>query len=229
MNYRILLIDDEENIVKGIKYNLENEGYSVDVAFDGEAALRMISENIYNLVILDIMLPHFDGLHVLKRIRDRSTAIPILMLTAKGYDEDKVKAFELGADDYLTKPFSITELKARVKALLRRAYETSNTKIDIIKSGDIMIDVASRKVSIAGKLVDLTAKEYDILFLLVTNPKKIYSRDTLLEIIWGYDYIGDSRTVDVHVRRLREKIEKDPANPQYILTKWGVGYYYSGE
>ncbi|SEG10405.1 DNA-binding response regulator, OmpR family, contains REC and winged-helix (wHTH) domain [Caloramator fervidus] len=229
MNYKILLIDDEENIVKGIKYNLENEGYQVDVAYDGETALRMIFENIYNLIIIDIMLPHFDGMQVLKKVRDKSKSIPVLMLTAKGYDEDKVKAFELGADDYLTKPFSIAELKARVKALLRRAYEVSNVKVDIIKSGDIMIDVASRRVSICGKSVDLTAKEFDILFLLVTNPKKVYSRESLLEIIWGYDYVGDSRTVDVHIRRLREKIEKDPANPHYILTKWGVGYYYNGE
>jgi len=229
LNYKILLIDDEENIVKGIKYNLENEGYQVDVAYDGETALRMIFENIYNLIIIDIMLPHFDGMQVLKKVRDKSKSIPVLMLTAKGYDEDKVKAFELGADDYLTKPFSIAELKARVKALLRRAYEVSNVKVDIIKSGDIMIDVASRRVSICGKSVDLTAKEFDILFLLVTNPKKVYSRESLLEIIWGYDYVGDSRTVDVHIRRLREKIEKDPANPHYILTKWGVGYYYNGE
>lgn len=229
MSYRILLIDDEENIVKGIKYNLENEGYAVDVAYDGETAAKLISDNVYNLIILDIMLPKHDGMYLLKKIRDRSSAIPVLMLTAKGYDEDKVKAFEMGADDYLTKPFSIVELKARVKALLRRAYDLSTSKIDIIKSGDILIDVALRKVSINGKVVDLTSKEFDILFLLVSNPKKTYSRDTLLEIIWGYDYYGDSRTVDVHVRRLREKIEKDPGNPQYIMTKWGVGYYYNGE
>ncbi|KRQ86474.1 Transcriptional regulatory protein WalR [Caloramator mitchellensis] len=229
MSYRILLIDDEENIVKGIKYNLENEGYAVDVAYDGETAVRFIADNVYNLIILDIMLPKYDGMYLLKKIRDRSSAIPVLMLTARGYDEDKVKAFEMGADDYLTKPFSIVELKARVKALLRRAYDLSTTKIDIIKNGDILIDVALRKVSVDGRVVDLTSKEFDILFLLVSNPRKTYSRDTLLEIIWGYDYYGDSRTVDVHVRRLREKIERDPGNPQYIMTKWGVGYYYNGE
>ncbi|CDF59296.1 response regulator transcription factor [Thermobrachium celere] len=227
MDYRILIVDDEENLVKGIKYNLELDNYSVDVSYDGEDALRKISENIYNLIILDIMLPKIDGLTLLKKIRERSS-VPVIMLTAKGEDEDKVLGFEYGADDYLTKPFNILELRARIKALLRRTYDIVANKGDIIKSGDIMIDVPSRKVNIAGKPVDLTSKEFDILFLLVTNPGKIYSRDTLLEIIWGYDYYGDSRTVDVHIRRLREKIEKDPSNPQYVLTKWGVGYYYKG-
>ncbi|MBZ4664586.1 MAG: response regulator transcription factor [Caloramator sp.] len=227
MDYRILIVDDEENLVKGIKYNLELDNYSVDVSYDGEDALRKISENIYNLIILDIMLPKVDGLTLLKKIRERSS-VPVIMLTAKGEDEDKVLGFEYGADDYLTKPFNILELRARIKALLRRTYDIVANKGDIIKSGDIMIDVPSRKVNIAGKPVDLTSKEFDILFLLVTNPGKIYSRDTLLEIIWGYDYYGDSRTVDVHIRRLREKIEKDPSNPQYVLTKWGVGYYYKG-
>lgn len=227
MEYRILIVDDEENLVKGIKYNLELDNYSVDVAFEGEDALRKISENIYNLIILDIMLPKIDGLTLLKKIRERSS-VPVIMLTAKGEDEDKVLGFEYGADDYLTKPFNILELRARIKALLRRTYDIVANKGDIVKTGDIMIDVPSRKVNIGGKPVDLTSKEFDILFLLVTNPGKIYSRDTLLEIIWGYDYYGDSRTVDVHIRRLREKIEKDPSNPQYVLTKWGVGYYYKG-
>lgn len=227
MEYRILIVDDEENLVKGIKYNLELDNYSVDVAYEGEDALRKISENIYNLIILDIMLPKIDGLTLLKKIRERSS-VPVIMLTAKGEDEDKVLGFEYGADDYLTKPFNILELRARIKALLRRTYDIVANKGDIVKAGDIMIDVPSRKVNIGGKPVDLTSKEFDILFLLVTNPGKIYSRDTLLEIIWGYDYYGDSRTVDVHIRRLREKIEKDPSNPQYVLTKWGVGYYYKG-
>lgn len=227
MEYRILIVDDEENLVKGIKYNLELDNYSVDVAYEGEDALRKISENIYNLIILDIMLPKVDGLTLLKKIRERSS-VPVIMLTAKGEDEDKVLGFEYGADDYLTKPFNILELRARIKALLRRTYDIVANKGDIVKAGDIMIDVPSRKVNIGGKPVDLTSKEFDILFLLVTNPGKIYSRDTLLEIIWGYDYYGDSRTVDVHIRRLREKIERDPSNPQYVLTKWGVGYYYKG-
>jgi DNA-binding response OmpR family regulator len=171
------------------------------------------------------MLPKIDGLTLLKKIRERSS-IPVIMLTAKGEDEDKVLGFELGADDYITKPFNILELRARIKALLRRTYDITANKGDIVNIGDIMIDVPSRKVSISSKPVDLTSKEFDILFLLLTNPGKIYNRETLLEIIWGYDYYGDSRTVDVHVRRLREKIEKDPGNPQYVLTKWGVGYYY---
>lgn len=227
MEYRILIIDDEENLVKGIKYNLELDGYEVDVAYDGEEALKKMDENIYNLIVLDIMLPKIDGLVLLKKIRERSS-IPIIMLTAKGEDEDKVLGFEYGADDYMTKPFNILELRARIKALLRRTYDIVTNKADIIREGDIMIDVPSRKVNISGKPVDLTSKEFDILFLLLTNPGKIYSRETLLEIIWGYDYYGDSRTVDVHIRRLREKIEKDPGNPQYVLTKWGVGYYYKG-
>ncbi|TDT45996.1 response regulator transcription factor [Fonticella tunisiensis] len=227
MDYRILIIDDEENLVKGVKYNLELDGYSVDASYDGEDALRKMDSNIYNLIILDVMLPKIDGFTLLKKIRERSS-IPVIMLTAKGEDEDKVKGFEYGADDYLTKPFNILELKARIKALLRRTYDLVANKSEIIRSGDIMIDVPSRKVNVDGRPVDLTSKEFDILFLLVTNPGKIYSRETLLEIIWGYDYYGDSRTVDVHIRRLREKIEKDPGNPQYVLTKWGVGYYYKG-
>ena len=227
MDYRILMIDDEENLVKGVRYNLELDGYSVDVAYDGEEALRSMDNNIFNLVILDVMLPKIDGFTLLKKIRERSS-VPVIMLTAKGEDEDKVLGFEYGADDYMTKPFNILELRARIKALLRRTYDLVANKSEIIKSGDIMIDVPSRKVNVEGRPVDLTSKEFDILFLLVTNPGKIYSRETLLEIIWGYDYYGDSRTVDVHIRRLREKIERDPGNPQYVLTKWGVGYYYKG-
>ncbi|MCX7883427.1 MAG: response regulator transcription factor [Caloramator sp.] len=227
MEYRILIIDDEENLVKGIKYNLELDGYEVDVAYDGEEALKKMDENIYNLIVLDIMLPKIDGLVLLKKIRQRSS-IPVIMLTAKIQDEDKVLGFEYGADDYMTKPFNILELRARIKAILRRTYDIVTNKADIIREGDIIIDVPSRKVNISGKPVDLTSKEFDILFLLLTNPGKIYNRETLLEIIWGYDYYGDSRTVDVHIRRLREKIEKDPGNPQYVLTKWGVGYYYKG-
>ncbi len=227
MGYKILIIDDEEKLVKGLRYNLELDNYEVDTAFDGEEGLLFIDENVYNLIILDIMLPKVDGLTLLKKIRERSS-IPVIMLTAKGEDEDKVLGFEYGADDYLTKPFNILELRARIKALMRRTYDSTGNKSEIINSRDITINVPSRKVNISGKPIDLTSKEFDILFLLVTNPGKVYNRETLLEIIWGYDYYGDSRTVDVHVRRLREKIEKDPSNPQYVLTKWGVGYYYKG-
>lgn len=227
MDYRVLIVDDEESIVKGIKYTLELDGFSVDSAHDGEEALKKLSVNIYNLIILDIILPGMDGLTLLKKIREKSS-IPVIILTAKSEDEDKVVGFELGADDYVTKPFNILELRARIKALLRRTYSLVSSKGEIINSGDLKIDVALRKVSVNGKPVDLTSKEFDILLRLVTNPNKVYSRENLMEIIWGYDYYGDSRTVDVHVRRLREKIEKDPGEPQYILTKWGVGYYYKG-
>lgn len=227
MGYKILVIDDEEKLVKGLRYNLELDNYEVDTAFNGEEGLKLVDENVYNLIILDIMLPKIDGLTLLKKIRERSS-IPIIMLTAKGEDEDKVLGFEYGADDYLTKPFNILELRARIKALMRRTYDNSGNKSEIVNSKDITINVPSRKVNISGKPIDLTSKEFDILFLLVTNPGKVYNRETLLEIIWGYDYYGDSRTVDVHVRRLREKIEKDPGNPQYVLTKWGVGYYFKG-
>jgi len=227
MDYRVLIVDDEESVVKGLKYTLELDGFSVDTAYDGEEALKKLSVNIYNLIILDIILPGMDGLTLLKKIREKSS-IPVIILSAKGEDEDKVVGFEFGADDYITKPFNILELRARIKALLRRTYSLVPSKGEIINSGDLKIDVAMRKVTVNGNPVDLTSKEFDILLRLVTNPNKVYSRENLMEIIWGYDYYGDSRTVDVHVRRLREKIEKDPGEPQYILTKWGVGYYYKG-
>lgn len=227
MDYRVLIVDDEESIVKGLKYTLELDGFSVDAAYDGEEALKKLSVNIYNLILLDVILPGMDGLTLLKKIREKSS-IPVIILSAKGEDEDKVVGFEFGADDYVTKPFNILELRARIKALLRRTYSLVSNKGEIINSGDLKIDVALRKVSVNGNPVDLTSKEFDILLRLVTNPNKVYSRENLMEIIWGYDYYGDSRTVDVHVRRLREKIEKDPGEPQYILTKWGVGYYYKG-
>lgn len=227
MDYGILIIDHEESIVKGIKHALEIDGFIVDTANDGEEALKMLNINIYNLIILDIMLPGIDGLTLLKKLREKST-IPVIILSAKGEDKDKVAGFEAGADDYLTKPFNMLELKARIKAILRRTYSHVPSKGEIINTEDLKIDVALRKVSVNGNHVDLTSKEFDILLRLVTNPNKVYSRESLMEIIWGYDYYGDSRTVDVHVRRLREKIEKDPGDPQYILTKWGVGYYYKG-
>lgn len=228
MDYRLLVIDDDVVISKGLKYTLELEGFKVDTANDGEEALKSINDNIYNMIVLDIMLPKIDGLTILKRLRERSS-IPVILLTGKTQDEDKVTGFEYGADDYITKPFNILELKARIKAILRRTYDIMGSKGEIFTSGDIMVDLTLRKVNINDKPVDLTSKEFDVLYLLITNPGKVYDRETLLEIIWGYDYYGDARTVDVHIRRLREKIERDPKNPVYILTKWGVGYYYKGK
>jgi DNA-binding response OmpR family regulator len=227
VNYRVLVIDEDETLTKYIKSNLEQDNYIVNIAYNGQQALKNIDESIYNLIITNTNLTRVDGLTVLRKIREKSH-VPVILMSENCSEEDKVKGFELGADDYVIKPIKIQEFRARIKALIRRAYEYVSSKNDIINVRNIVIDIASRKVNIAGRHVELTSKEYDILFLLVTNPGKIYNRETLLEIIWGYDYYGDSRTVDVHVRRLREKIERDPANPQYIMTKWGVGYYYKG-
>lgn len=227
MNYKVLVIDEDETLTKNIKSNLEQDNYIVNIACNGQQALKNIDENIYNLIIANTQLTGLDGLTVLKKIRERSH-VPVILISEDCRDENRFKGIELGADDYLIKPIKIIELRTKIKALVRRAYEYVSNKNDIINVRDIVIDIASRKVNVAGKQVELTSKEYDILFLLVTNPGKIYNRETLLEIIWGYDYYGDSRTVDVHVRRLREKIERDPANPQYIMTKWGIGYYYKG-
>lgn len=227
MNYRVLVIDEDETLTKYIKSNLEQDNYIVNIAYNGQQALKNIDESIYNLIIINTSLPRLDGLTVLRKVREKSH-VPVILMSENCKDEDKIKGFELGADDYVIRPIKIQELRARIKALIRRTYEYDSSKNDIINVRDIAIDITSRKVNVAGRYVELTSKEYDILFLLVTNPGKIYNRETLLEIIWGYDYYGDSRTVDVHVRRLREKIERDPANPQYIMTKWGVGYYYKG-
>ncbi len=225
MNYRVLVINEDETLTKHIKSNLEQDKYIVNISCNSQQALKNIEENIYNLIIINTILSGLDGLTVLKKIREKSH-VPVILMSEDCKDEDKIRGFELGADDYVIKPIKIQELRARIKALIRRAYEYVSSKNDIINVRDVAIDITSRKVNVAGRHVELTSKEYDILFLLVTNPGKIYNRETLLEIIWGYDYYGDSRTVDVHVRRLREKIEKDPANPQYIMTKWGVGYFY---
>lgn len=227
MNYKILIVDEDETLTKHIKSNLEQDNYIVNIAYNSQQALKNIEECIYNLVITNIRLSKLDGFTVLSKIREKSY-VPVILMSDECRDEEKVKGFELGADDFIIKPFKVLELRARIKALIRRAYEYVSNKNDIISTRDIIIDITSRKVNVSGRLVELTSKEYDILFLLVTNPGKIYNRETLLEIIWGYDYYGDSRTVDVHVRRLREKIERDPANPQFIMTKWGVGYYYKG-
>lgn len=226
MDSRILIVDDEPLLVKGLKYSLEQDGYVTDSASDGREALNKYENQKYDLIILDLMLPEIDGLEVCQRIREKSDT-PIIMLTAKGEDMNKILGLEYGADDYMTKPFNILELKARVKAILRRsATKSSNLNDQIMYVDDFIINTLGRKVIVNGKEVGLTAKEFDLLILLATNPGKVFNREELLEIIWGYEYYGDLRTVDVHVRRLREKIEKDSNNYEYVLTKWGVGYYF---
>ncbi|MBQ8982946.1 MAG: response regulator transcription factor [Lachnospiraceae bacterium] len=226
---KILVVDDEKLIVKGIKFSLEQDDMSVDCAYDGEEALNLARENQYDMILLDIMLPVMTGLEVCQQIREFSD-VPIIMLTAKGEDMDKILGLEYGADDYITKPFNILEVKARIKAIMRRnqkkpAVEESAHKVT---AGDLTLDSDSRRVVISGKEINLTAKEFDLLELLLFHPDKVYSREALLQTIWGSDYPGDVRTVDVHIRRLREKIEEDPGTPKYIHTKWGVGYYFHG-
>ncbi len=223
---KILIVDDEKLLVKGIKFNLEQDGYETETAYDGEEALKLARDKSISLIILDLMLPSIDGLTVCQKIREFSS-VPIIMLTAKTEDMDKILGLEYGADDYLTKPFNILELKARIKAILRRV--TSSTVAaakPAVSAGGIELDYNLRRVKIEGRIIELTAKEFDLCDLFVSNPGKVYSRENLLDIVWGYDYPGDIRTVDVHVRRLREKIEADAAAPTYILTKWGVGYYF---
>ncbi|WP_130806575.1 response regulator transcription factor [Senegalia massiliensis] len=226
MANKILIVDDETLLVKGLKYSLEQDDYDIDTAFDGKEALNKALNNEFDLIILDLMLPEMDGLEVCQKIRETSS-VPIIMLTAKGEDMNKILGLEYGADDYLTKPFNILELKARIKAILRRSTnKQSNSHDQVIQVEEFTINTLGRKVSIGDKEVNLTAKEFDLLLLLATNPGKIFTREELLEIIWGYEYFGDLRTVDVHIRRLREKIEKNSSQAEYILTKWGVGYYF---
>ena len=224
---KILVVDDEKSIVKGIKFSLEQDDMKVEVAYDGETALELAKANHYDMILLDIMLPGFSGLEVCQMIREFSD-VPIIMLTAKGDDMDKILGLEYGADDYITKPFNILEVKARIKAIFRRnnrnVPEQENQKV--IETKGLKIDVDSRRVYIDDKEVNLTAKEFELVYLLVSNPNKVYSREQLLKTIWGPSYPGDARTVDVHVRRLREKIEATPADPKYMHTKWGVGYYF---
>ena len=223
----ILVVDDEKSIVKGIKFSLEQDDMKVDAAYDGEEALALAKANHYDMILLDIMLPGHNGLEVCRMIREFSD-VPIIMLTAKGEDMDKILGLEYGADDYITKPFNILEVKARMKAIFRRngksTPEQDNQKV--IETKGLKIDVDSRRVYIDEREVNLTAKEFELVYLLVSNPNKVYSREQLLKTIWGASYPGDARTVDVHVRRLREKIEATPADPKYIHTKWGVGYYF---
>lgn len=228
MSRRVLVVDDEKLIVKGIRFSLEQDGMKVDCAYDGEEALEKARENKYDTILLDIMLPKMDGLEVCQQIREFSN-VPIIMLTAKGEDMDKILGLEYGADDYITKPFNILEVKARIKAIQRRTNHAgeSQEKSKVMEVGDLRLDCEGRRVFIAGKEINLTAKEFDVLELLVFNPNKVYSRENLLNIVWGYEYPGDVRTVDVHIRRLREKIEVNPSEPKYVHTKWGVGYYFS--
>lgn len=227
MAKRVLVVDDEKLIVKGIRFSLEQDGMEVECAYDGEEALNLAKEREYDIILLDIMLPKLSGLEVCQQIRDFS-GVPIVMLTAKGDDMDKIMGLEYGADDYITKPFNILEVKARIKAIMRRTAkkEEKKEKNSVIERGDLCLDCDGRRVYIAGKEINLTAKEFDVLELLVLNPNKVYGRESLLKIVWGADYPGDVRTVDVHIRRLREKIESNPSEPKYVHTKWGVGYYY---
>ena len=224
---KILVVDDEKLLVKGMKFNLENEGYHVECAYDGAAAVELARNNKFDLLILDVMMPEVDGLEACMRIREFSN-VPIIMLTAKSEDADKLIGFECGADDYLTKPFNILELKARVRALLRRAAGVQRSQGAILTAGELSLNTEERVAIRDGETVELTAKEYDLIELLMRNPRRVYSRENLMNVVWGYSYAGDYRTVDVHIRRLREKLEKNPAEPDHIMTKWGVGYYFKG-
>lgn len=229
MSRKVLVVDDEKLIVKGLRFSLEQDDMEVDCAYDGEEAIDMAKRKEYDIILLDVMLPKYDGFEVCRQIRDFSD-VPIIMLTAKGEDMDKILGLEYGADDYITKPFNILEVKARMKAVMRRTGRKGgnpSTGKELVK-GDLRIDCESRRVFSKDKELNLTAKELDLLELLANNPNKVYSRESLLNIVWGYEYPGDARTVDVHIRRLREKIEVNPSDPKYVYTKWGVGYYFRG-
>ncbi len=228
MAQRVLVVDDEKLIVKGIRFSLEQDGMQVDCAYDGEEALAYAKENTYDIILLDVMLPKMNGFEVCQQIREFSS-VPIIMLTAKGDDMDKILGLEYGADDYITKPFNILEVKARIKAIIRRTSKRTEEKESpkIAERGEMRLELDSRRVYISGREINLTAKEFEVLELLIQNPGKVYSRENLLRLIWGNDYPGDVRTVDVHIRRLREKIEEVPGDPVYVKTKWGVGYYFA--
>ncbi len=242
MGKRVLIVDDEKLIVKGIRFSLEQDDMQVDCAYDGEEALAYARNNSYDIILLDIMLPKLTGFEVCQQIREFSS-VPIIMLTAKGDDMDKilgleygaddyiVKGFELGGGDYITKPFNILEVKARIKAIMRRAEPkaASGEKAGSLESGDMRLDCEGRRAYVAGREIGLTAKEFEVLELLMRNPNKVYGRDKLLQLVWGADYPGDVRTVDVHIRRLREKVEENPSEPKFVHTKWGVGYYFLAE
>ena len=230
---KILVVDDEKLLVKGLKFNLENEGYEVQTAYDGAAAVELVRRENFDLVLLDWMMPVMSGSDACMKIREFSN-VPVIMLTARSEDADKLMGFACGADDYITKPFNILEVKARVRALLRRSTAASRPAAQeesrsVLTVGDLSLDLQQRVAIRSGEVIDLTAKEYDLMELLMKNPRRVYSRESLMNLVWGYSYAGDYRTVDVHIRRLREKLEKVPAEPVYIMTKWGVGYYFKGE
>ncbi|MGN0307663.1 MAG: response regulator transcription factor [Lachnospiraceae bacterium] len=226
MGKRVLVVDDEKLIVKGIRFSLEQEGMQVTTAFDGEEALEKAKNQEFDIILLDIMLPKLNGLEVCQQIREFSN-VPIIMLTEKGDDMDKIMGLEYGADDYITKPFNILEVKARIKAIMRRTDSKRKKEEEkLITAGQLKLDIDGRRLYIAGREVNLTSKEFDVLELLVVNANHVYSREKLLKLVWGAEYPGDVRTVDVHIRRLREKIETNPSEPEYVHTKWGVGYYF---
>ena len=226
MGKKVLVVDDEKLIVKGLRFSLEQEGMEVDCAYDGEEALEYARAKEYDIVLLDVMLPKLDGFEVCQQIREFSN-MPIIMLTSKGEDMDKILGLEYGADDYITKPFNILEIKARIKAIMRRTGRPEKEqKSKVVEAADLKMDLDSRRLFISGREINLTAKEFDLLELMALNPGKVYSRENLLNTVWGYEYPGDVRTVDVHIRRLREKIETNPSEPKYVHTKWGVGYYF---
>ncbi len=227
MANRVLVVDDEKLIVKGLRFSLEQDGMEVDCAYDGESALQMAGENEYDIILLDVMLPGLSGFEVCQSIREFSD-VPVIMLTAKGDDMDKILGLDYGADDYITKPFNVLEVKARIKAIIRRSAKKDAKSRDgrLLERGQLQLDLANRRLRIAGRETNLTGKEFEVLELLASNPGKVYGREELLHLVWGADYPGDVRTVDVHVRRLREKIEENPSEPHYVCTKWGIGYYF---
>ena len=226
---RILIVDDEPIIVKGLKYSLEQDQYETDAAYDGEEALEKFFSGQYDLVLLDVMLPKIDGIEVCQRIREKSN-VPIIMLTAKGEDMDKILGLEYGADDYMTKPFNVLEVKARIKSIFRRTTQPVRVEEKkTVRVHDMEVNLVNRSVTLGGKDIRLTAKEFDLLQMFVTNRGTVFSREQMLETVWKYDYAGDARTVDVHIRRLREKIERDTSKPEFIFTKWGVGYYFTDQ
>ena len=227
MENKVLIVDDEKLIVKGLRFSLEQEGMIVDCAYDGEEALQKAKNKEFDIILLDLMLPKISGLEVCQQIREFSN-VPIIMLTAKGEDMDKIMGLEYGADDYITKPFNVLEVKARMKAIMRRMSPTKKSVSKVIDAGDLHMDCEGKRLYINDVEINVTSKEFDVLELLVLNPNKVYSRENLLKTVWGAEYPGDVRTVDVHIRRLREKIEKNPSEPKYVHTKWGVGYYYKG-
>ena len=229
--YTILVCDDEKDIVSALNIYLSAEGYRVLTAYDGYQALRLLDREEVHLILLDVMMPGMDGITAMTRLR-QSHNLPVILLTAKSEDTDKVLGLNMGADDYVTKPFNILELKARIRALLRRAggpAAQTPQRAPLLTVGDLSLDTEERVAIRDGKTIDLTAKEYDLIELLMKTPRRVYSRESLMDLVWGYSYAGDYRTVDVHIRRLREKLEPDPARPVHIMTKWGVGYYFKGE